>query len=297
MPQDAPPPAKETGSPWLGWGLVAVTGFLFWPVARWMVTEVAAREQIKQGMVLLLAAAALIIWRNPQALRPVPNLNNRSLGLLAGAFACVGIAGFTHWSILLLPGLTIGLAGSLQLLMGSTGYKFLQPLVAGIAALMIIILIFPVLDWPLRQLAGVEAARVLHIFGLAPRLTIVSPENDPQLILQTGDQAFRVATACNGFGIITSGAMLALLAGGISRRPLWIISLLMLFALPFGFSINLLRILAITQLAPFFPGHYEAMHEVVGTLMLWTGLGFIGWLSWRPDASSVLPTTPENAKV
>ena len=296
MPETTPSSLAETSGRWLGWGLVVITGLLFWPVTRWIVTEAVAREQIKQGMVLLLAATALIIWINRHDLRLALNLDNRALGLLAGAFGCVGVAAITGWSLLLLPGMTLGLAGSLHVLLGESGYRFLKPLVAGVAALMVIILIFPVLDWPLRQLAGVEAARVLSAVGLAPQLTVMSPQHDPQLILQIGTQAFRVATECNGFGIITSGALLALLAGGISRRSPWIITGLVLLALPTGFAVNLLRILIITRLAPHLPGHYLAMHEVVGTLMLWLGLGFIGWLAWRPHAS-VLPKTPANSTV
>jgi len=296
MPETKPSSPPETSGRWLAWGLVLMTGILFWPVTRWIVTEAVAREQIKQGMVLLLCAAGLIIWKNSRELRPSPNLSNEALVLLAGAFACVGLAGTTGWSLLLLPGMTLGLAGSLQMILGTTGYRFLKPLIAGVTALVVIILMFPLLDWPLRQLAGVEAARVLSALGLAPQLAVSNAQHNPQLVLMVGKQAFLVATECNGFGLITSGALLALLAGEISKRPRWIIAGLMLLALVTGFFVNLLRILAITQLAPRFPGHYHAMHEVIGTIMLWLGLGFIGWLAWRPQAS-VLPPAPQPANV
>ena len=257
-------------------------------------TETVAREQIKQGMMLLVAAAALIIWQHRHDLHIAAEINNRALGLLAGAFACIGVAGVSNWPLLMLPGLTLGMAGSLQILLGASGYRFLKPLVAGVAMLMVIILIFPVLDWPLRQLAGVEAARVLGALGLAPQLAIANPTHNPQLLLKVGAQVFLVATECNGFGIITSGALLALLAGEISHRSRWFIAVMMLIALFTGFFVNLLRILAITQLAPCMPQHYHIMHEIVGTVMLWIGLGLIGWLAWRPQAS-VLPKTPAAA--
>jgi hypothetical protein len=38
------------------------------------------------------------------------------------------------------------------------------------------------------------------------------------------------------------------------------------------------------------------MHEVIGTIMLWIGLGFIGWLAWRPQAS-VLPPASRPANI
>ena len=291
MPGNQPSSPAESNGCWLAWGLVIITGLLFWPVTRWIVAEAVAREQIKQGMVLLLCATALIIWKNSRELRPLPNLSNEALVLLAGAFACVGLAGTTGWSLLLLPGMTLGLAGSLRMILGTTGYRFLKPLIAGVFALVIIIMVFPLLDWPLRQLAGVEAARVLNALGLAPQLAVSNANHDPQLVLMIGKQAFLVATECNGFGLITSGALLALLAGEISKRPRWITTGLMLLALLTGFFVNLLRILAITQLAPRFPGHYQAMHEVIGTIMLWLGLGFIGWLAWRPQASELPPAS------
>ncbi len=290
LPPFLTPPVTARGH-WLAWGLVVTTGLLFWLVTRWIVAETVAREQIKQGMLLLVAAAALIIWQHRHDLHISAEIDNRALGLLAGAFACIGVAGGCGWSLLMLPGLTLGMAGSLQILLGASGYRLLKPLVAGVAMLMMIILIFPVFDWPLRQLAGVEAARVLGALGLAPQLVVANVAHNPQLMLKVGKQVFLVATECNGFGIITSGALLALLAGEISKRSRWLIAVLMLIALFTGFVINLLRILAITQLAPRMPQHYHAMHEIMGTVMLWIGLGLIGWLAWRPEAS-VLPKTP-----
>jgi hypothetical protein len=50
-----------------------------------------------------------------------------------------------------------------------------------------------------------------------------------------------------------------------------------------------LRILAISLGAPFFPGHYPVLHEVMGTLCLWLGLGLVGWLAWRPAESDATP--------
>lgn len=291
-----PPPSPAPGGRWPAWGLVIATGLLFFPVTRWLVAESVAREQIRQGMVLLVAATVFIIWHRQRELHLDLNLGNRALGLLAGAFAFVAAAGLAHRPLLLLPGLMLGLAGSLQVLFGETGYRFLKPLVGGVAALMVIILAFPFLDWPLRQLVGIEAARVLGALGLTPQLAIANANHNPQLLLKVGSEVFLVATECNGFGLITSGALLALLAGEISRRSRWITASLILLALPIGFSLNLLRILAITQLAPRLPGHYHAMHEFVGTLALWTELGLIGWLAWRREAS-VLPTAVPAAKV
>jgi exosortase/archaeosortase family protein len=106
------------------------------------------------------------------------------------------------------------------------------------------------------------------------------------LLLTVGSQVFHVATECNGFGLISSGALLALLAAGISQRG-WLGTLVLVpVAMIIGFVVNLLRILLISLNAPFFPGHYHAMHEIIGTLSLWLGLGVIGALAWRVEPAA-----------
>ena len=114
----------------------------------------------------------------------------------------------------------------------------------------------------------------------APASAAASKQSE--VSLKDRGNLFEVATECNGFGLITSGMVLALLAGGIAGRRwhafLWLVPL----AAVVGFVLNLLRILAICLLAPYFPKHYDALHEAAGIVMLWSGLGLIGWLAWRP---------------
>jgi hypothetical protein len=50
----------------------------------------------------------------------------------------------------------------------------------------------------------------------------------------------------------------------------------------------LLRIFAIVVLAPSFPNHYTALHEIAGIVALYSGLGIVWWLTGRaPKASSL----------
>lgn len=274
--------SAERGDRWLAWALVAATAAVFWPVTRWVVAETAAREQIRQAFFLLAGAAGLIAWQHRDELSIRGDLRNRTLALFAGAFGLVGLAGLTSWSLLVLPGLALALAGCLRALFGAVGYRFLRPLVAGLAVCLAIILAFPLLDWPLRQLAGVGAAKVLQLLHLAPQLTLHGTPETPQLVLSVAEGNFLVATECNGFGIITSGGLLAILAGGIAGRRWWIVTALAPVAMLIGFATNVLRILVISTTARYFPGHYDLLHEVAGTLALWGGLGLIGWLAWRP---------------
>lgn len=282
------PVQDEANDRWLALGLVATTMAVFWPVTRWLVAETAARQQIRQGAILLAAAAALVVWQHRGELRVRGDLCNRTLALLAAAFAAVAAAGLTGPSLLVLPGFALALAGCLQALFGREAYRFFRPLVGGVAALFVIILAFPILDWPLRQLAGVGAAGVLDKLGLAPNLALAGAAADPQLVLSVAGGRFLVATECNGFGLITSGALVALLAGGIAKRRGWTIAVLVPAGLAIGFGFNLLRILAISTTARYFPGHYDLLHEAAGTLALWAGLGLVGWIAWRPERAVVI---------
>jgi exosortase/archaeosortase family protein len=261
--------------------LVACTIAAFWPVTRWMFNEVAASQQIRQSFVLLGAAAVLVIWQHIREWRLELDAGNRALVLLGLSYAFTALAWWLHQPLLVLPAFALGLAGCLHVIFGVAAWRFVKPLFIGFVACLVIILLFPMLDWPLRQMAGVNAARLLHGLGFTPQLNVIT-EPAPKLILATGRNYFEVATECNGFGIITSGAVLALLAGGIANRKAVALAWLAPACAVIGFTCNLLRILVICLLAPTFPNHYHALHETIGVIMLWTGLGLIGWLAWRP---------------
>ncbi len=297
MPMSPPADSSDSASPpepaapagrWMTWVVVGCTAAVFWPVTRWMIAETAARQQVRQAFILLAAATALVAWSHRREMRLVGEIGNRAIVLLGAAFGLTGIAALTGWSLLVLPALTLALAGSLQALFGASSYRFFRPLVAGVTAFVVIILLFPLLDWPLRQLAGVGAAQVLNAVNIVPQLTQVTNDAGPQLLLTVGPQTFLVATECNGFGLITSGGLLALLASGICNRRWPIVAALIPIGMLIGFVMNIVRILVISLSAPYFPDHYYEMHEVVGTLALWLGLGLVGWLSWRPR-SEVAP--------
>jgi exosortase/archaeosortase family protein len=246
-----------------------------------MIQEVTESQQIRQSFVLLGAAVGLVAWQHAREWRLSLEVGNRALLLLGGAYLCVAAAWWTNMSLFVLPAFAFGLAGCLHVIVGETAWRFIKPLIIGFVACLVIILLFPVLDWPLRQMAGVNAARILKEIGFAPQLRVLL-EPEPKLLLMTGRNVFEVATECNGFGLITSGAVLALLAGGIAGRRALSLALLVPLAVVAGFAFNLLRILIICLLAPVFPNHYHALHETAGILILWLGLGIIGWIAWRP---------------
>jgi len=296
MPDDAlnPPlaPARRDAGRVLAVLLIVCTAAAFWPVTQWLIREVSASQQIRQSFVLLGAAAGLVAWQHAHEWRLRLEAGNRALLLLGASYACMAAAGWFHLSLFVLPAFAFGLAGCLHVAVGEEAWRFVKPLIVGFVACLVTILLFPLLDWPLRQMAGVNAARILHEIGFTPQLAVVL-EPVPKLILATGKNLFEVATECNGFGLITSGMVLALLAGGIAGRRVRSLVWLVPAAALIGFALNLLRILVICLLAPSFPKHYYALHETAGVLMLWSGLGLVGWLAWRPAIRT--GATPDKA--
>ncbi|MBC8011792.1 MAG: exosortase/archaeosortase family protein, partial [Burkholderiales bacterium] len=197
--------------------LIACTVAAVWPVTQWLTREVSASQQIRQSFVLLGAAVALVGWQHLRDWRLRLDTGNRALFLLGAAYAFIAAAVWFKITLLMLPAFALGLAGCLHVLVGAEAWRFLRPLFIGFVACLVVILLFPMLDWPLRQMAGVNAARTLQQLGFTPQLSVVM-QPEPKLILATGKNFFEVATECNGFGLITSGMVLTILAAGIAGR-------------------------------------------------------------------------------
>ena len=271
------PPTKHKDF-WPIFGLLGVTAVLFWPATRWVAEQTLAHEQLRQSFYLLLFAAAVLWIDNRPALRPVMAISPRGLQLLGVSFALMLAAVFI-WQTALLPlaAFAFALAGFVHIIFGDSGFKVSLPWVAAFAAFLVFILFFHVVDWPLRRLAGVQAAQLLAMMGYEVELAAVMADG-AKLLLAVGDQLFEVAGECNGFGLMSSSAVLALLLVFGRDLPLYWKGFAVLLAFIVGFLFNTLRILGIVLLAPRFPNHYDAMHETIGLIALFAGLGFLWWL-------------------
>jgi hypothetical protein len=208
MPE-TPPAAPHPSLNWdfgrvLAMVLIICTVAAVWPVTQWLAHEVSASQQIRQSFVLLGAAVALVGWQHLGEWRLRLETGNRALVLLGSAYAFIAAAVWFKITLIMLPAFALGLAGCLHVLVGAEAWRFLRPLFIGFIACLVVILLFPVLDWPLRQMAGVHAARTLQHLGFTPQLSVVF-QPELKLILATGKNFFEVATECNGFGLITSG--------------------------------------------------------------------------------------------
>ncbi len=262
--------------------LFALTALVFWPALRWLATQTFAREQLKQSFFIVVLAGFWIAWEKRRVLRLDLQLSNVTLGWMASSYALAfGALGLRN-PLLFLAGMVAAAGGMVNYVFGRQAFRRTLPLLSVFALLILCVLLFPVLDWPLRQLAGVEAARLLQSLGLAPHIAVSTADADVKLLLTTGKETFLVATECNGFGLITSSLLLGLIRLLYQRTAgLWFAVLLPLCVVA-AFVFNFLRISAIILLAPHFPGHYHALHETAGIVALYSGLGTVWWITGRP---------------
>jgi exosortase/archaeosortase family protein len=261
---------------WLALGVLVFTAIVFWPPLHWLASQTFAREQLKQSFILVLMAGAWIAFEKRRTLRLHLQFSNVALLWMLAAYALAAAALIFKTPVLILAGLVAAAGGAVNYTFGGQAFRRTLPLLSVFAVLILCVLLFPVLDWPLRQMAGIESARLLKAAGLASQLA-VTPEPDIRLLLVTPHQTFLVATECNGFGLITSSLLLGLIRL-LYRRAGWTWFLVLLpLCAAVAFVFNFLRISTIVLLAPRFPAHYHALHEVAGLIALYAGLGVV-WL-------------------
>lgn len=257
-------------------GLLVITVVVFWPALRWFATQTFAREQLKQSFFIVLLAGAWIAWEKRQTLQINLRLSNTTLIWLSSSYALAGAALLLNEPLFFLGGTVAAVGGLVNYVFGGQAFRRTVPLLLVFAILILCVLLFPILDWPLRQMAGVEAARFLKFLGLAPHLA-VSTKPDIKLLLVTANQTFVVATECNGFGLITSSLLLGMIRLLYRRAGGWWYAVLLPVCIAVGFVFNFLRISAIVLFAPSFPHHYGTLHETAGIIALYSGLGLV-WL-------------------
>ncbi len=279
----APAPAPPARERWIAVGLLGLTAAAFWPVAAWLTAQTFAHEQLKQSFFILVLAGLWIAWERRGSLRLRLQVDPAGLLCLGIAFAAAAGVYLLRAPLLALAGLVAAVAGAVQIVFGERALRRTVPLLAAFALLIVFVLLLPVLDWPLRRMAGIESVRLLQSFGLASQLKIVA-NPDVQLWLVNAHGTFIVAPECNGFGLITSSLLLGTICLLYRRARWWKFPGLLTLGLLLAFTTNLLRIASIVLLAPRFPGHYHALHETAGTIALYVGLGAV-WLltGWQPS--------------
>lgn len=256
-------------------------GLLYWPLLVWLGRASLHVAQLSTGALLVVFAVVVCFQDSLRRLRFEPHLNGSGVALLGLGMACLWLARWLTAATLPLVVVSFcaSFAGIIAFLFGRAGVRQFLPALCGFFVFGLLVGLFPAMDWPLRMLAARYAAGALAALG-TPVQIVVQPGQPPELVLRTGNGFFRVATECNGFGLLTSSVLLATILA-FQYRLLWLNKLgLLAISVPVAIVCNFLRIVSICLVAPRVTLSYGFVHESLGTLFYAGGLALV-WLAAR----------------
>jgi exosortase/archaeosortase family protein len=252
-----------------------ITAVLFWPATKWLARETLQSEQLLNAFAVLVFAGIILMREHPRPL--VLSFGQRAGRDLTLSYILMAVAMLFRQPYLALLAYCFALSAGAFFVFGSEIARVVYSLLAAFAAFVFFVLSLPVFDWPLRRMAGLMASWLLEVTGQETQLGLVN-EGTPRLLLAVNGRLFEVAPECNGFGLISGAAMLAVLLTLYRRIAIPRKILCFGIAVLIGFFFNSLRILVICLLAPSMPDHYAQMHEIVGMLAYFGGLLLIWWM-------------------
>ncbi|MFW6218434.1 MAG: archaeosortase/exosortase family protein [Verrucomicrobiota bacterium] len=274
---------------WLHLFLFACLALAFWPMTRWVAATAHDQSRLLHALVVLALATAFLIRFGgvgvTQTLR-LNRLSRRSLllsyGLLLLGFAAQflnppgrGLLGWTLASTSI-AAYCSGIAAFVFFVFGENCRRIVLTVVTTFGAFLLISLSMDGLDWPLRTLAGQWSGALLELLGKQVELGLIRPEEGPpKLILLVDKHPFHVASECNGFGVILTSLLIALLLSLYRKTGPAGMALNLFVGISLGLAFNLLRIVVIVLLAPALMDHYMLMHEIVGGITYWACLALI----------------------
>jgi exosortase/archaeosortase family protein len=284
MPPELPAPARADRL--LVAGVFVLTALVFLPLSLWLLRHTVGQEQLLHAFLVLGFAGALLLYRRGVALRPRWDFSPLAQYLLLAAYALLLATWWLRTPLPLLIAYCLALAAALLWVFGRARVRAVGSLIGAFAVFVAAALLLPTFDWPLRALAGGWSATFLRLIGDATQLVLIKSTTGPLLILYVEGRPFEVAAECNGFGLLTSSVLMAVLL--VLYRPLELHRRIaaLLLAAGAGFLFNVLRIVVIVKLAPLLAdSHYMLMHEVVGTAATYACLILL-WVLLAPPSAS-----------
>ncbi|WP_309396842.1 exosortase/archaeosortase family protein [Cerasicoccus maritimus] len=288
QPIDLEPPApKET--PVVDWPIMLATYLgamlIFYPLIQWLFHTTESSEQLLHALIVLGAAGMFLLLEKRRRLSLVLAHDKQSVTLLAISFSIVAVcllplqwetsAGSFAKATLLLVGFGFTLAGLVRYTLGPIAAKASRGFIIAFTFFMFLALSLPILDWPLRALAGRGSMNLLAKLGVGAELQLVNIPS-PELVLNVAGRPFIVAAECNGFGLLSASILLAILLAIYRKLNALDFSLVIILTVVTAFIANTLRILVIVLLAPKVE-NYLLMHEIVGLIFFYSALGFLWW--------------------
>jgi exosortase len=268
--------------------ICVMIGVVYVPLLHWLGWMTWHTQQLLNGAMLVLFALAICVRDAVDKLRFATQVSNEGIGLIALAFGCLWLAG--RWKALLLPlvlvSACLAFAGIVSFLFGKAGTRQFLPALSAFFVFGVLAGSVPTLDWPLRAMAARYAGELLLALG-APVKLLLSHGQPAQLALSIQNREFVVATECNGFGLLTSSLIVATTLA-FQYRMKWLKKLsLLAIAVPIAIVCNFVRIVSICLVAPRTTLPYGFVHETLGLMFYFLGLGLIWKIAGqhKPGAS------------
>lgn len=260
--------------------IVAVIGvlmaLLYVPLMYWLGWMTLHTQQLVNGALLVVIALAICVREAMGKLRLQPQFGALGIGLLALGFFYLWLAGRSRvWLLpLVLLSFCFAFAAVVAFLFSREGVRQFAPALGAFFVFGVLVGLFPKLDWPLRAIAGRYAGGLLASMGVPVKLALAEGQ-PPQLLLAVKNQIFVVATECNGFGLLMSSLIVATVLAFQYRMP-WLSKLgLLVLAVPVAIVCNYLRIVSICLVASHASLPYGFVHETLGLIFYFLGLGLI----------------------
>jgi exosortase/archaeosortase family protein len=260
-------------------------GLLYLPLLYWVGWTTLHTQQLVNSAVLVLMALVICVREAIGKLRLQPQFSNFGIGLLALGFFYLWAASRSHyWALpLVLLSFCFSFAGIMSFLFGKTGVKPFLPALGAFFVFVVLAGLFPKLDWPLREMAGRYAGRLLMSMDVPVKLVLATGE-PPKLLLTVNREVFEVATECNGFGLLTSSLIVATVLALLYDLPALGKLGLLALAVPTAIVCNFLRIVCICLVAPRTRLPYGFVHETIGVVFYFIALALIWKIAGRHSA-------------
>lgn len=254
--------------------------FAFLPFVLWIAKEVSTNRQLSDALVILVCMCLALAIEGGVKFR-APVIGKRVAFALASAYVLFAIAPFLNTLAV------FAAFGGLAMFVAALGVACLDKsrlvwaMSAAFYAFTLLALFSGAFDFPLRCWAGEFSTSILHLFNSSASLVTLANQ-PPQIGMIVEGQTYLVATECNGFGLISSCALLSVLFA-FFRRGMKFFARLCLLALCvlMAFVANALRIVSIVLVAPNFSrGDYMIIHEAFGYFFFALTLILV-WSLWR----------------
>ena len=279
---------------WLHCVLFGLLGLALWPLTIWFAQTAHEQSRILHALIVLAMASLMLVrFGGVTVTRPL-ELNASARRALLAAYVILlltYLAPFvTHSNLtglLVIPAYCCALAAAVRFTFGEDTHQLTRTVAGTLCAFLLLSTFMAPLDWPLRSMAGKWSAYVLELIGQSTALGLFGQAGEPPiLVLIVNEQPFHVASECNGFGVIITSLLLALLLAIHRRLNIFDLGLNLLAGVIIGFIFNIVRIVIIVLLAPSMMERYHLMHEIIGGVTYWACLILV-WLALNG------PTEPE----